>query len=111
MCFYRLTAEKVIFDTDVAQGCKNLLNSLTVIPSEGIFEKRSEFINNISDNFNAIMQTKSSRRIKKLSKHSARFIRIRPVKNSDLASSKRCMRAMYSRVLKVCESLENSTGG
>ena len=33
---------------------------LTFIPAEGIFEKRSEFINNISDNFNAIMQTKSS---------------------------------------------------
>lgn len=88
-----------------AEGAKTSFK-LTFIPAEGIFEKRSEFINNISDNFNAIMQTKSSPRIKKLSKHSAGFIWIRPVNNSDLTSPSRCMRA--GNVLSSVESLWKS---
>jgi len=66
---------------------------LTFILAEGIFEKRSEFINNISDNFNAIMQTKWSPRIKKLSQHRAGFIWNLLVNNSDLASSSRWLHA------------------
>lgn len=75
-----------------AEGAKTSFR-LTFIPAEGIFEKRSEFINNISDNFNAIMQTKSSPRIKKLSQHRAGFIWNLLVNNSDLASPSRWLHA------------------
>lgn len=63
----------------VDQRCKTSFR-LTVISAKDIFENPSEFINNIGDNFNAIMQTKSSRRIREPSQHRARFIKNRSVK-------------------------------
>lgn len=74
--------------------------SLTVSLSKDILENPSEFINNIGDNFNRIMQTKSSRWIKKLSKHSPIWRR----KNSDLATWK-----IYAgNVLSSVESLRKA---